>query len=66
MNWIPIEEGLPLEPSPVIVTHEDGWVGEARYYENGDVWESGGEYTNGVLAWAPYPEPYVVPRVVRP
>lgn len=62
VEWIPVSEELPKDPSPVLVTilwHEpyDNYeVSIEEYWENGDGW---GDWGNAeIVAWMPLPEPH--------
>lgn len=60
-KWIPVNEKLPKDPKPVLVTilwHEpyDNYeVSIGEYWDNGEGWDWLGAE---IVAWMPLPEPY--------
>lgn len=58
-EWIPVEERLPENDKPVLVTvdwdHDDLEVCTAEYWHDGDCW---GNLEDYITAWRPLPEPF--------
>ena len=58
-EWIPVEERLPENDKPVLVTvdwdHDDLEVCTAEYWHDGDGWANLEDY---ITAWMPLPEPF--------
>jgi len=58
-EWIPVEERLPENDKPVLVTadwdHDDLEVCTAVYWHDTECW---GNLEDYITAWMPLPEPY--------
>ena len=58
-QWIPCNERLPEDSSPVLITHRGGvsygWY-NGRYFERGA--NTNHRKLQTVIAWMPLPEPY--------
>jgi len=62
MEWIPIEERLPEQGSPILLTLADGQGGRAVEIGYVDASKAihtlNGAQAPGVVAWMPLPGPY--------
>ena len=56
-RWIPVEERLPENLTPVIICRKNGKVEQGQLSVNG-WWKVYGTNIKCVVAWMPLPEPY--------
>lgn len=57
-DWTPVEDDLPNDCDSCLVTLKNHTVTKAWY--NGNFWANNtSKYLKTVIAWKPYPEPYM-------
>lgn len=63
MKWIPVTERLPEKDGWYLVTIYSSFGGLmvhiASYHPNLGMFVDFGEYTLDVIAWMPFPDPYI-------